>query len=380
MEIVMSKAAKINKAINWGIWIAGAYFIGTAIAGAIKRKREGINGIGKVERIKRRVYKEVSLAQGRGVDFSKKFADLTKAEKDALKLVGNEVGWKQSKRAIDSGKSYVESYYNSLRRAWNAVSGIVGIGKAYDVKDANGNVCLTWIEDAAAHVKHEPEPVEPAKPAKKSKADEQNERAEFAERYLNDYLAQHHDEQLYWIQPMNEHDGTRADIIIKEFVDGKLKLKKRGGRYTGLDYEIYLQGKWYNDYSLNNKVWSFAFGLLNNWENKGFYNPQLDKIRRAVLDRSQHMQVVTEKGDGVIANYDRPYVTGDERYNYLPLINYVVVVAQRYERGGDVYYPVRSYPTEADAMSFVKTKYRDHGKVVPIFDINIDRISGLNFS
>ena len=42
----MSKAAKINKAINWGIWIAGAYFIGTAIAGAIKRKREGTNGIG----------------------------------------------------------------------------------------------------------------------------------------------------------------------------------------------------------------------------------------------------------------------------------------------------------------------------------------------
>lgn len=153
----MSKAAKINKAINWGIWIAGAYFIGTAIAGAIKRRREGTNGIGKVERIKRRVYKEVSLAQGRGVDFSKKFADLTKAEKDALKHIGNEVGWKQSKRAIDSGKSYVESYYNSLRRAWNAVSGIVGIGKAYDVKDANGNVCLTWIEDAAAHVKHEQE-------------------------------------------------------------------------------------------------------------------------------------------------------------------------------------------------------------------------------
>lgn len=133
---------------------AGLYFVGTAIAGAIKRKREA-EGVGKVERIKRRIYKEVSLAQQAGVDFSKKFPDLTGAEKEALVKVGEEVGWKQSKRAIESGKTYAESYYNSLRRAWNAVSGVEGIGRAYNVKDANGNVVLTWIEDAAAHVEAE---------------------------------------------------------------------------------------------------------------------------------------------------------------------------------------------------------------------------------
>ena len=45
----MSKAAKINKAIDWIAYAAGAYFVGTAIAGAIKKHREknsGTNGIG----------------------------------------------------------------------------------------------------------------------------------------------------------------------------------------------------------------------------------------------------------------------------------------------------------------------------------------------
>lgn len=147
------KAKDINTAINWGLGLSAAYFIGTAIAGAIKKHREsGANGIGKVERIKRRIYKEVSLAQSAGVDFSKKYAELSKAELDALDRLGHDLGWKQSKRSIESGKPYTESYYGSLRRAWNAVSGIQGIGTAWNVKDADGNVCLTWIEDAAAHV------------------------------------------------------------------------------------------------------------------------------------------------------------------------------------------------------------------------------------
>lgn len=147
------KAKQINKIIDYGIMITGAYFVGSAIFGAIRRKKEGV---GKVERIKRRIYKEVSLAQDAGVDFSKKYTELTADEKKALEHVGKDVvGWKQSKRSIESGKPYTESYFGSLRRAWNAVSGIEGIGRAYNVKDANGNICLTWIEDAAAHVEAE---------------------------------------------------------------------------------------------------------------------------------------------------------------------------------------------------------------------------------
>ena len=138
-----------------------ALLIGAGALWLISRKQKAI---GKVERIKRRIYKEVSMAQGEGVDFSKKFDELTAAEIDALQAVGNEVAWKQSKRSIESGKSYAEAYFNSLRRAWNAVSGVQGIGRAWNVKDANGNTVLTWIEDAAHHVEAEAVPVTPKKP------------------------------------------------------------------------------------------------------------------------------------------------------------------------------------------------------------------------
>ena len=48
----MSKAQKISKAIDWIAYAAGAYFVGTAIAGAIKKHREknsGTNGIGAAD-------------------------------------------------------------------------------------------------------------------------------------------------------------------------------------------------------------------------------------------------------------------------------------------------------------------------------------------
>ena len=139
------------------------------------------------------------------MDFSKKYDELTGAEKDALKLVGQEAGWKQSKRAIENGKPYTESYYSSLRRAWNAVSGVQGVGRAYDVRDADGNVCLTWIEDAAAHVQAEtpqpepetvaPKPKAAPKPKKQSKKDAEAEAAIWAEHQqeiatLKGYLSQ----------------------------------------------------------------------------------------------------------------------------------------------------------------------------------------------
>lgn len=129
------------------------------VAGLLYLLRRKSAGIGKIERIKRRIYKEVSMAQSAGVDFSKKYDELTSPEKESLKRVGQDVGWKQSKRAVESGKPYEESYFNSLRRAWNAVSGVQGIGRAWNVKDASGHVVLTWIEDASNHVSKEQEPV-----------------------------------------------------------------------------------------------------------------------------------------------------------------------------------------------------------------------------
>ena len=168
----MTKADKIEQWIIRIGAIGTAFFALRAIDAAVKAKARADydakyhpEGVGAIKRIKRRIYKEVSLAQDAGVDFSKKYAELTNAEIEALERVGHQLEWKQSKRSIESGKPYAESYYNSLRRAWNAVSGVQGIGRAWNVKDADGNVVLTWIEDAAAHVEHEQRVLEAEKRA-----------------------------------------------------------------------------------------------------------------------------------------------------------------------------------------------------------------------
>ena len=131
------KAKDINKIINYGIGISTAYFIGSAIAGAIRRKKEeggwvskakSASGIGAA---KRRIFKELSLAQKAGVNFTKKYDELTDEEITALQQVSNDTG-------------YTETYYKSLKKAYDAIS---GIGAAYDVTDADGNTVLTWIED-----------------------------------------------------------------------------------------------------------------------------------------------------------------------------------------------------------------------------------------
>lgn len=131
--------------------------IGAAIAITAYRKYKGISGIGRAERIKRRIYKEVSLAQDAGINFTQKPDELSSDDREVLTELGQHAGWKQSRRSIESGKPYAAAYYNSLRRAWNAVSGIRGIGTVYNVRDAAGNTVLTWIEDAAAHVAAERE-------------------------------------------------------------------------------------------------------------------------------------------------------------------------------------------------------------------------------
>ena len=111
---------KTNTKILFGA--VGAAFL---LAHLAKRKA---NGIGAV---KRRIYKELSLAQKAGVDFTKKYDELSEDEIVALQQVGADTG-------------YTETYYKSLKKAYDAIS---GIGAAYDVRDADGNVCLTWVED-----------------------------------------------------------------------------------------------------------------------------------------------------------------------------------------------------------------------------------------
>ena len=150
----MSKSKGNSSAvINWIAGVGIVYIIGAAIVGAIKRRKaeKGTGSVGATERIKRRIFKEISLAQNAGIDFNKDYSQFTDEEIVTLEELGHNASWEQREQ-----KPYAQAYYESLQKAYNAISG-VGIGTAYDIKDANGNTVLTWIEDAAAHVAHERE-------------------------------------------------------------------------------------------------------------------------------------------------------------------------------------------------------------------------------
>lgn len=399
-----------NSTINWICAAGAAYFIGSAIVGAIKRAK----GIGKVERIKRRVYKEVSLAQDAGVDFSKKYAELTGAELDALQNVGEQVGWKQSKRSIESGKPYTESYYGSLRRAWNAVSGISGIGAtSYDVRNANGDVVLTWT-DVTDHIQNEPDAkvllalpphIEPKKSkAKKKQNDEEYwERFSFAKDFF-DVSARYRDlanKKLY-----KQHYNGKWDIedvpddvltgLIVTFARNELKITKDG--------HLWFCGEKFSTNGGAGAIERPVLELLEAWNNryidKGFQRDDLDEIRRALLDRAKLMQVVINPYDeykdkkreveyfnsdwGRKATKRVPdfgdVVSGDERYNYLDKINYVVWTSKRAsDQGGMTYYPIRSYPDYEGAEHFVLNKYGKSGaKVIPVWDVPIEKITGVS--
>lgn len=152
----MSTADKNRKRILKIAGIGVAFFGLCALNAAAKRKAteggdKSTDGIGSTERIKRRIYKEISLAQNAGIDFNKDYSEFTDEEIATLEELGHNASWEQKEQ-----KPYAQAYYESLSKAYSAISG-VGIGSAYDVRDKNGNVILTWIEDAAAHVAHERE-------------------------------------------------------------------------------------------------------------------------------------------------------------------------------------------------------------------------------
>ncbi len=390
-----------------------------------------LRGIGALPRVKRRIYKEVSLAQSAGVDFSKKFDELTEDEIVTLETVGSDANWKQSKRAKESGKSYAESYYGSLKRAWNAVSGCEGVGTAYNVKDGDGNIVLTWIEDAAAHVEAEQsaeearrsveesernirkirnrmkarrrkidreglmpaeqpqEPVTPVAPEvveKKPKASkkqaERESRASFA-RAVFDHLADGSDPIKNLLNTTTRDGELAGDVFVREFANRTLKFKKRKG---------YPFDKFYTkQYGWNDSGGSVSEALeylFTQWDarikNEGFAREDINQIRRALLDKAQHMVVVTQQGE---------YIRGDERYNYLDDINFIIMARvtdhnTASEEDVVTIYPMWSYSSEVKAKansiirsrpSYQKNSLRETRsyRIVPVYEVNIDAISGI---
>lgn len=118
-----------------GILTLGAIALGLAAA---KRKQ---NGIG---RVKRRIYCELSAAQKRGIDFEAPYG----GDEKVLLELANRYGYKGSKR---STKPLEEQYFNSLQRAYKAISGI-GVGSTslprhkYEVTNGYGDVVLAYYD------------------------------------------------------------------------------------------------------------------------------------------------------------------------------------------------------------------------------------------
>jgi hypothetical protein len=129
-------ATKAEKIINTGVGLAAAYFIGTAIAGAIKKRHEsGANGIGAIKS-KRRIWNEVEDAQKAGIDLT----DKTAWEKHAPLLRRMASG----KIKEDGSTPMEQRYFNQLSRAYKSIAGTNLPYKESVVRNENDDVILIY--------------------------------------------------------------------------------------------------------------------------------------------------------------------------------------------------------------------------------------------
>lgn len=125
---------------------------------ALKGRKQ--KGVGKLP--KRRIFAEIATAQGYSIDFSMPYDDTYSG---ILKNMAQQYNFHPSAR---SSKSTAEQYFNSLRRAYNAVSGIGATNLPYrqsEIKNENGDVIVTYkdygtpeqkLQDAIAFIEEIP--------------------------------------------------------------------------------------------------------------------------------------------------------------------------------------------------------------------------------
>ena len=201
-----------------------ALLIGAGALWLISRKHNGVSGIGAAR--KRRIYKELSLAQQAGVDFTKPYDELTEDEIESLQRVSNETG-------------YTETYYKSLQKAYNAIS---GIGEAYDVVDADGNTVLTWIEDPQTQAAKAREAEEI-----KQRTLESEKRAEEARKRLRKTRRSAEQMSLFGTGVLNTRDLLEPDLIaelrhgigVEWYSEVLDKMDRRRESLRRVDSELY---------------------------------------------------------------------------------------------------------------------------------------------
>ena len=124
-----------SKTLNWIVGGIGAYFIGSAIAGAIKRKN-ATSGIGAVRKQPRRIWSEVEQAQRAGIDLTDK--EGYKGNEKILSLMS------QGKIKQDGSSPVEQRYFSQLRRAYKSIAGTNLPYEESVVRNKNGDVILVY--------------------------------------------------------------------------------------------------------------------------------------------------------------------------------------------------------------------------------------------
>ena len=230
----MTKADKIEKNI---MRMAKIGAIGAVVLYLLgKHKKESTSGIGAT---KRRIFKELSLAQNAGVDFTKKYDELSPEEIDALQKVSADTG-------------YTETYYKSLKKAYDAVS---GIGSSYNVKDADGNICLTWIDNPQEDIERQ------------QRALEAEQRAAEARKRLNKTRRASTQQSLFGIGYPAARKPYWWGVKSVQFISH--------GEWS--DPEVYYMGKFYNAVELEQAMYEWWAEEVNNEDTKLDYEEWMKK-------------------------------------------------------------------------------------------------------
>lgn len=95
--------------------------LGAIALGLIGARKQPVAGIGATKKAKRRVYQQMAELQQFAIPLGLKWADLSAEEQGRVKYCATANGFTGSSR---STKSVPEQYYNSISRAYNAISGI----------------------------------------------------------------------------------------------------------------------------------------------------------------------------------------------------------------------------------------------------------------
>ena len=104
--------------------------------------RKKMSGVGKVK-----FYKALSEAQRAGVVFGGSPNSLSAEDEQALKRIGEQNGYKQSKGSSLSGKSYAKAFYGYLNAKYKQVAGIGAIQYPYTeyvVKNDRGDTVIIF--------------------------------------------------------------------------------------------------------------------------------------------------------------------------------------------------------------------------------------------